>query len=194
MEFFSGLVLDRQDDPQGTLLQQEGVKVASGDPASYEQLPDHLFALCMRQEGVELRKYAMHTAEATAESMLYFLKLGHRLPDVAQKHAAQNLCVGASWYALPVPSVVADIAQAKIAGVATPFLRGLGGSVVNGAKNALTSFAKNPVSSVSGALGKGLGAATAVGSLGSAAGQVKQNLGQVAAAGGNITPLSHFGG
>ena len=92
MEFFSGLVLDRQDDPQGTLLQQEGVKVASGDPASYEQLPDHLFALCMRQEGVELRKYAMHTAEATAESDAHLLRLSPSVtPPPRPRHGVSSV-------------------------------------------------------------------------------------------------------
>ncbi len=176
MEHFSGLVLDRQDDPTGLLLSEDNVKVAS-DVTPYAQLPDHLFALRMRQDGEEMRKYAMHTSLATAESILYFLKCGHRLPDEVQKIAAQNLIEGAGWYDLPYPDQLKKVAFLGAA------LRGAAGSAVKGVVN-------NPL----GALGKAAGGAMTLGSLAGTAGAIKQNLGQAASAGGSIAPLGHFGG
>lgn len=178
MDVFSGLSLDRQDDPAGLLLQQEGVKVASY-PLDYGKVPDHLFALCMEQDGERMRKYAMHHEQAAAESMLYFLKTGHRLPDEVQKIAARHLIEGASWYDLPVPAALEKVAFGS-------FLRGVGGAAVNGLKNAV----KNPLQSG----GKLVGAATTLGSVQGALSSAKNNVQQAAGAGGNILPLSHFGG
>lgn len=176
MENLSGLVLDRQDDPSGLLLSEENVKVAA-DTTPYARLPDHLFALCMRQDGEELRKFAMHSSSATAESILYFLKCGHRLPDEAQKVAAQNLIEGAGWYDLPCPEPLKKVAFLGAA------LRGAAGSAVKGA-------IKDPL----GSLGKAAGGAMTLGSLAGTAGAIKQNLGQAGAAGGSIVPLGNFGG
>ena len=179
METFSGLVLDRQDDPHGTLLQDQGIKVASG-PVDYSRVPDHLFALCMQQGDEQMRKYAMHTPDAVAESVAYFLKCGHRLPEPAQKHAAQNLVEGLSWYRLQPPEPLHKVA----------FL----GAALRGAVPRLKQFGTNLIQKPLETLGGVAGTAMTGLSLVNTANEVKNNLSQSGAAKGNIQPLNTFGG
>lgn len=183
MDKLSGLLLDRTDDPTGSVLTEMGLKLASAEPPDTAPLRDEVFALCIRQDGAELRKYAMHTAESTAESIAYFLKQGHLLPDEARKVAASNLLVGASWYGLQPPETLRKIAMLGSAA------KWVGGKALQGAKSFGSNLLSNPVGTAMGAVGA-VGTASA---LAGGASQVKQNLGQVAGQGGNIVPLHTFG-
>lgn len=120
MEKLSGLVIDFGDDAAGDVLRSvyptredvpELVKNASPvSPEQRETLPDDAFALVLRNGDDVLRKYACTDAGNTALSVLYFVKNAHKLPEVAQKTAAANLCTACSWYDMAVPEELQKIA------------------------------------------------------------------------------------
>ena len=137
----SGLLLDVYDDFDGAMLRTlyptaadipNGVKTAAVvQGALYDQLPDDVFALVLRNDGEKLRKYACVDPGNTELSLQYFLKNAHKLPREAQKVAAQNLAVACGWYDMPVPE-----ALMKIAGIGGAALGAAGkvlGPVVTGA-------------------------------------------------------------
>lgn len=181
MRTFSGLLLDPYDDPSRALLHAvypdpgrmpEEIKVARDLSGKLDHLPDTLFALCMRNEGEALRKFAMVDRGNTALSTLYFLKTAGLLPDKAQQHAAANLVKAAGWYDLPVDETLKKIAFGMAA------LKGVG---------ALGAAAvKDPV----GAFGKAMTGMSVLGAGKAVAG----NLRGAAQAGGAIQPLSSFQG
>lgn len=109
----SGLVLDVFDDSDGRVLRglfptiesvPDLVKEAQHlGPEDLERLPDDLFALVMRNGDDVLRKYACIDAGNTALSVVYFVANADKLPEEAQKIAAQNLITACGWYELDVP-------------------------------------------------------------------------------------------
>jgi hypothetical protein len=119
MEKLSGLVLDIHDDGgevfKGLFPSLEAVpeliKCAQLlEAEDRESIPDNLFALVMHDEDVTLRKYACVDAGNTAVSVEYFLKLGHKLPEEAQKTAAQNLRTACGWYGIEPPEALEKVA------------------------------------------------------------------------------------
>jgi hypothetical protein len=105
-----GLVLDIYDDFGGSLLKEifptfdavpSFVKQAEAlDAPLRERLPDNVFALVLHNGDQQLRKYACTDPGNTTLSVLYFLKNASKLPEEAQKTAAENLEIACSWYGL----------------------------------------------------------------------------------------------
>lgn len=122
MEKLSGLVLDAADDYNGEVLRSifptresvpDLIKQADGSYLRMEKrasLPDDLFALVLHEGDVALRKYACVDVGHTALSVEYFLKTAHKLPEEAQKVAAQNLSVACGWYGIEPPEALQKIA------------------------------------------------------------------------------------
>jgi len=116
----SGLVLDVYDDFNGATLRElyprfedlpGQIKQAHVVTAEdHARLPDDVFALVMVNNGEKLRKYACVDEGNTALSVQYFLKHAHKLPEEAQKVAAENLKVACGWYGLPVPEDLEKVA------------------------------------------------------------------------------------
>ena len=91
----AGKVLDVYDDLKLSLLQENLAKVGSLklDPVDQiMKLPSDKFALVfLTKTGKALRKYPIHSADATAVSNLYFEKMAHKLPPEARAVAATFL-------------------------------------------------------------------------------------------------------
>lgn len=124
MEKISGLVLDAQDDINGSVLRSmfptlddvpELYKTAA--PLSAEQreaLPDDAFALILRQGDTTLRKYACIDEGNTALNIGYFLSNYHKLPVEAVKTAAANLQVACHWYDIEPPDELKKLSTGQI--------------------------------------------------------------------------------
>lgn len=120
MQKLSGLVLDVYDDQGGEVLQSifpthESLPniVKEAHFLSEEErgaLPSDVFALELVDEENSLRKFACTDAGNTALSVEYFLKTAHKLPEEAQKVAAQNLLTACSWYDLDPPEELQKVA------------------------------------------------------------------------------------
>lgn len=120
MQKLSGLVLDFKDDNDGEVLRSiwpsaedlpDLVKTAQKiTPELEKKIPDDLFAIVMHDGDVTLRKYACIDAGNTALSVEYFLKTAGKLPDEAQKLAAQNLLKACSWYGIEPPEQLEKVA------------------------------------------------------------------------------------
>ncbi|WP_394831731.1 hypothetical protein LVJ94_34980 [Pendulispora rubella] len=128
-----GLLLDIDDDPHGETLRMvfagtmpAALKHASVPSADLrERLPDDVFALVLVDGGQRLRKFACVDRGSTMVSTIYFLKNGHKLPDTAQKTAAQNLVRASSWYGLPVPEPLEKLALGALTALtAVPVVTG----------------------------------------------------------------------
>ena len=121
MEKLSGLLLDSYDDLRGEVLRSlfptpaevpEQVKTAHYlSQEERQRLPDDVFALVLRDGDVTLRKYACTDAGNTHLAVNYFLKNAHKLPQVAQKTAAQNLLIACGWYDLEPPEALSKVAN-----------------------------------------------------------------------------------
>ena len=120
MDKLSGLLLDHYDDIGGACIPSifpskdtlpELVKQASYlSQMEREALPDDLFALVLQDGDVTLRKYACIDAGNTILSIGYFLENGHKLPEDAQKVAAENLKIACGWYDLQAPEELDKVA------------------------------------------------------------------------------------
>jgi len=109
----SGLVLDIHDDFQGEVLRSiypsetdipESVKVAHALTVDERQrLPDSSYALVLVNNGEKFRKYACIDAGNTTLAVEFFLKTAHKLPEEAQKVAAENLLRACEMYQVSVP-------------------------------------------------------------------------------------------
>jgi hypothetical protein len=114
----SGLVLDFYDEPR-ELTEifpnqedvPENIKCASAlSPEEHGSLPDHVFALVLRDGDHQLRKYACIDSGNTELAVHFFLKNAHKLPEEAQKTAAANLIKACGWYDLQPPDELEKIA------------------------------------------------------------------------------------
>jgi len=120
MEKLSGLILDHYDDTQGNVLTglfpsedsiPEIIKQAHYlAPEERSELASDVFALELLDGPVTLRKYACVDPGNTALSVEYFLKLGHKLPEEAQKVAATNLVTACGWYDIDPPKELQKVA------------------------------------------------------------------------------------
>jgi len=133
-----GLVLDVFDDFNGATL-REIWPTLEDVPAQVKQahalnsderakLPDDVFALVL-VDGVEKqRKYACVDRGNTELSIQYFLKNAFKLPEEAQKTAAENLKTACSWYEIEPPQELVKIAlglgTAMTALTAVPIIKG----------------------------------------------------------------------
>jgi hypothetical protein len=126
MRKLSGLVLDRYDDVDGTVLRtipRDGLPmtwvealVKRAHPFTSDELarlPDDAFSVVLQDGGQTLRKYARADLGNTCLHAEYFLKTGHRLPVEAQKVAAANLIEGLSWYRQQ-PTCLADLEKVAL--------------------------------------------------------------------------------
>lgn len=117
----SGLILDVYDDFKGNVLRSlyptseaipDFVKTAQVLSAEDRQrLPDDAFALVMQNGEAVLRKFACIDEGNTVLSVQYFLQNAHKLPEEAQKTAAQNLVTACGWYDIAVPEPLSKIAD-----------------------------------------------------------------------------------
>lgn len=116
MEKLSGLVLDVYDDTDGSILQEifpgpvdlsELEKSAHAlTVEEHSALPDDAYALVLVNGDQVMKKFATVDAGNTALSVMYFLKTAHKLPEEAQKVAAQNLTAACGWYGLVAPDLL----------------------------------------------------------------------------------------
>jgi len=114
----AGLVLDLYDSPKDIkhifpTLDDVPAQIKEAQVLSsveLEGLPDHLFALVLDNGDAPLRKYACVDAGGTLLNVGYFLMHGHKLPEEAQKVAAQNLQVACGWYGLEPPDELCKVA------------------------------------------------------------------------------------
>lgn len=118
MKLLDGTVLDVFDDPRGEVLRSvfpeqglipESVKVAM-DPSQLAQVEDAHFALVFDNEGQHHRKFACVDEGHTVLSTIYFMNTAHRLPEEAQKVAAQGILDSCQRYGLPYPPVLEKVA------------------------------------------------------------------------------------
>lgn len=124
MEKLSGLVLDVFDDPGGEVLKQlfpttddlpEVLKTAMPLTAvDRSKLPDDVFALVLQDGDVTLRKYACVDKGNTCLNIEYFLKTAHKLPEDAQKVAADNLFEACRWYDIEPPEDLKKLSTGNI--------------------------------------------------------------------------------
>lgn len=124
MEKISGLVLDMFDDPAGAVMRKvfptkssvpELLKTATAlTPAQRDALPDDAYALVIEQGGTRLRKYACVDAGTTATNITYFMMNYDKLPEVAVKTAASNLCTACTWYDIEPPDELKKLSSGNI--------------------------------------------------------------------------------
>lgn len=146
MEKTSGLILDVYDDINGDVLRSifptrdsipDLVKSASAlTHGERGALPDDVHALILVDDAVTLRKFACHDPGSTALSVLYFLKTAHKLPEEAQKVAAENLAIACEWYGLDTPEEIKTAMLGK-----AMFALQLPGAVGNVKKNISSNMA-----------------------------------------------------
>lgn len=114
----AGIVLDLYDNPHDLRaifpsvdVIPDSVKIAhrlSSDELA--ALPDDAFALVLLGEGDRLRKFACVDEGNTILNLGYFFLHGHKLPEEAQKTAAENLKVACAWYGIEVPEELEKVA------------------------------------------------------------------------------------
>lgn len=140
MQKLSGLVLDFYDDQGGEILRsifpsQEEVPelIKSAHPLTpdeLEALPSDIFALELVDGDVCLRKFACTDAGNTALSIEYFFKTAGKLPESAQRVAAENLVKACSWYGIDPPEQLQKLAL----GMGSLFTLAMAPSVAKGTK------------------------------------------------------------
>ncbi len=145
MKKLSGLVLDQYDDAEGDVLRSifptEGsipglIKQAHlMEPEERAQLPATSFALELVNGDVVMRKFACIDPGNTALSVEYFLKMGHKLPEEAQKVAAQNLVTACGWYDIEAPEQLQKVAL----GIGSLMTAAMLPSIVKGTKGQISS-------------------------------------------------------
>jgi hypothetical protein len=114
----AGLVLDLYDAPKdiGSIFTSvdevpEQVKEAHLlSPQELGALPDDVFALVLMNGDDRLRKYACTDEGNTLLNIAYFFKHGSKLPEVAQKTAAENLVQACNWYGIEVAEDLQKVA------------------------------------------------------------------------------------
>lgn len=112
--------LDFYDDLEGNTLKRkmsdfdrlpDFIKTAEQlSPDIRNQLPDDVYALVLLDGGRKMRKYACTDKGNTALSVIYFLENHHKMPEEAQKVAAQNLLTACGWYDMQPPAQLEKIA------------------------------------------------------------------------------------
>jgi len=140
MKKLSGLVLDQYDDAEGDVLRSifpteesipDFIKQANHmAPEELSQLPATSFALELVNGDLVMHKYACVDSGNTALSIEYFLKTGHKLPEEAQKVAAQNLVTACGWYDIEPPEELQKVAL----GANTLFRLSMAPSIIKGTK------------------------------------------------------------
>jgi len=132
-----GIVLDLYDDPK-SLTEiyasredlPESTKTAHAlSSEELQHLPDDVFALVLNNGASHLRKYACIDQGNTELNVAFFLKHAHKLPEEAQKVAAQNLITACGWYDVEPPEALHKIAiglgqAAQLALVAPSVVKG----------------------------------------------------------------------
>lgn len=123
MEKLSGLILDVYDDSDGAILRDifpeptdlsELEKNAHAlTPEEHNALPDDAYALVLVNGDQVMKKFATIDSGNTALSVMYFLKTAHKLPEEAQKVAAQNLVAACGWYGLEAPELLKEAVTKK---------------------------------------------------------------------------------
>lgn len=114
----AGIILDLYDNPADLRaifptpdVIPDSIKLAHALTAEErELLPDDSFALVLMNNGERLRKFACVDQGNTELSVAYFFKHGHKLPEVAQKVAAENLLVACDWYNIEAPEELQKVA------------------------------------------------------------------------------------
>ena len=145
MDKLSGLILDVYDD-QGALLKEYFPKLAdvpdlvkTAHLLSMEErleLPDDSFALVLQNNDVVLRKFACVDPGNTLLSILYFEKIGHKLPKEAMEVVAENLQTACRWYWESPDDFV------KSAGIGGAAMNLLGGLAKGAIKNPMGTVGK----------------------------------------------------
>jgi hypothetical protein len=145
MKKLSGLVLDQYDDAEGDVLRSifpteesiPGIIKQANHMAPEERvkLPATSFALELINGDLVMRKFACVDPGNTALSVEYFLKTGHKLPEEAQKVAAQNLVTACEWYEIEAPEELQKVAL----GVGSLFTAAMIPSIVKGTKEQIGS-------------------------------------------------------
>ena len=120
MKKLSGLVLDHYDDADGEVLRSLFSSTAEVPdlikhahyvaPEELAKLPSDVFALELIDGPVVLRKFACVDPGNTALSVEYFFKTANKLPEEAQKVAAQNLVTACGWYGIEPPAQLQKVA------------------------------------------------------------------------------------
>ncbi len=137
----AGIVLDLYDNPQDLKaifpsvdVIPDSVKIAhrlSSD--ELERLPDDMFALVLLNDGSRLRKFACVDEGNTVLNLGYFFLHGHKLPEEAQKVAAENLKVACAWYGIEVPDELEKVAlglgTVLTAATVPSLVKGTGGQI-----------------------------------------------------------------
>lgn len=114
----AGIILDLYDNP-GDLktvfssldvipLSVKEAHLLTG--AERDSLPDDVFALVLLNGEDRLRKYACIDQGNTELNIVYLIKHGHKLPEEAQKVAAENLITACGWYDIEVPEELQKVA------------------------------------------------------------------------------------
>lgn len=125
MHKYGGIVLDYYDDKGATLKAKfptvdslpDAIKTAAVRPR--DEVADQDFALVALDGGNVLRKFACTDSGTTAMSVIYFMEHGSKLPEDAQKTAAENLCSACIAFGIvpPIPLIkmagVGDILGAR---------------------------------------------------------------------------------
>jgi hypothetical protein len=136
----AGIILDLYDNPADLReifptqdVIPDSIKLAHAlTVEERDQLPDDSFALVLMNNGESLRKFACIDQGNTELSVAYFFKHGHKLPEVAQKVAAENLMTACSWYNLEVPEELQKVAllgMLQTALTAPSIIKGTAGKV-----------------------------------------------------------------
>jgi len=84
-------------------------------PEEHNALPDDAYALVLVNGDQVMKKFATIDSGNTALSVMYFLKTAHKLPEEAQKVAAQNLVAACGWYGLDAPELLKEAGKKKTA-------------------------------------------------------------------------------
>lgn len=136
----AGIILDLYDNPADLRaifpsvdVIPDSIKTAHAlTLAEREALPDDAYALVLMNDGECLRKFACIDQGNTELSIAYFVKHGHKLPELAQKTAAANLLVACGWYNMEPPEELQKIAllgMLQTAITAPSIIKGTAGKV-----------------------------------------------------------------
>ena len=108
----SGISLDYYDDPAAFPEATELLKTASVTSTQLRDLPDHLFAMVVRDGSQQMRKFACCDAANTAVSIGAFLTNVDKMPEKVASQVSRNLVEACSWYDLVPPAPLLKVALA----------------------------------------------------------------------------------
>ncbi len=112
---FANLTIDFRDDTEGEIFKQifptfESIPECVKE-ASIEDPQDHEYAVSIDDNGIPLRKFAIHDAGNTYLSLAYLSKVAHLLPAEVVKEAGEGIWESVERFKMEIPEELKDFGK-----------------------------------------------------------------------------------